>query len=65
MNEAVIVARLEERLLPIPKNSGSNPVVGKFYLLSTALKMSGFEPWSSVDRSDHSANCATVTVFIV
>ena len=35
---AVVVAQLVERLLPIPEIRGSNPVNGKFYLLSAILK---------------------------
>ena len=30
----VVVAQLEERSLPTPEICGSNPVIGKFYLLS-------------------------------
>ena len=37
--KAVVVAQLEERLLPTPENHGSNTVIGKFSLLpSTDLK---------------------------
>ena len=28
---AVVVAQLAERLLPIPEDPGSNPVIGNFY----------------------------------
>ena len=28
---AVVVAQLAERLLPIPEDTGSNPVIGNFY----------------------------------
>ena len=30
-NRAVVVAQLAERLLPIPEDPGSNPVIGNFY----------------------------------
>ena len=33
-----VVAQLVERLLQIPEVRGSNPVVGKFYILSAVLK---------------------------
>ena len=32
------MAQLVEQSLPTPKIFGSNPVIGKFYLLSTILK---------------------------
>ena len=35
---AVDVAQWVERSLPIPEVRGSNPFIGKFYLLSTVLK---------------------------
>ena len=38
MSRAVVVDQLGEWLLPLPEIRGSNPVVGKFYLLSTVLK---------------------------
>ena len=34
----MVVDQLGEWLLPLPEIRGSNPVVGKFYLLSTVLK---------------------------
>ena len=35
---AVVVAHSVERLLTTPEIGGSNPVIGKFYLLSNVLK---------------------------
>ena len=35
---AVVVSQLVERLLLTPNIISSNPVIGKFYLLSAALK---------------------------
>ena len=37
------VAQLVERLLPTPEIRGSNPAIGKFYLLSTAFVKSCIE----------------------
>ena len=34
----VVVAQLVEQSLPTPQFRGSKPVIGKFYLISTALK---------------------------
>ena len=31
-DRAVVVAQLAERLLPIPEDPGSNPVIGNFYM---------------------------------
>ena len=36
----MIEAQLVEQSLPKPEIRGSNPVIGKFYLLSTVLKTS-------------------------
>ena len=36
---AVVVARLVEQLLQTQNIHGSNPVIGKFYLLTTVLKI--------------------------
>ena len=35
----MVVAQLVERLLPIPEVLGSNPVISKYYILSTVGKM--------------------------
>ena len=31
LTKAVVVVQLAERLLPIPEDPGSNPVIGNFY----------------------------------
>ena len=36
---AVVVVQLVERLLPTPEIHGLNPVIGKFYLLPTVLRI--------------------------
>ena len=39
LNELIlVVAHLLEQLLPRPEIRGSNPVIGKFYILLTVLK---------------------------
>ena len=30
-NQAVVVAQMSERSLPMPEDPGSNPAIGKFY----------------------------------
>ena len=35
---SVVAVQLVERSLPTPEIRGSNPVIGKFYLLSAVLK---------------------------
>ena len=39
LHRAVVVAQLVERSLLIPEIRGSNPAIGKFYLLSTDKKL--------------------------